>query len=418
LTETGEIILSSNKQRVWVASELYYPELTSTGYFLTGIAEGLASEFEVHVLCGQPSYLVRGTRAPKQETRNGVDVYRCAATTFDKDRLILRAFNTFTVSLSFFFAALFRLQRGDILIAVTNPPLLPYLMAIACWLRRSKFVLLIHDVYPEVFVRLGMLPQQNFAIRMMDVASCWLYRTADTVVALGRDMQELAQAKIHSGGRRVVIATNWGDTEAIYPMPIENSALLKKIDLQGKFVAQYCGNIGRTHGMEDLVGAAMLLKGDDIFQILVIGWGARRQWLDAQISLRHLDNLMVCDPLPLEDLCDGLNSCNVAVISMAAGMSGISVPSRMYNVLAAGKPLIVICDSNSEIAAVVMEEKIGWVIPPGRPDMFVAALREAKNNPDLLDKMGKRARAAAEAKYTASTVVAIYKNIVAALRPR
>jgi hypothetical protein len=114
-----------NNQRVWVVSELYSPELTSTGYFLTGIAEELAQVYDVHVLCGQPSYWARGVKASRREMRNGVDVQRCWATTFDKNKLLFRIINLITISFSVFFAAFFRFRQGDIIIAVTNPPLLP-----------------------------------------------------------------------------------------------------------------------------------------------------------------------------------------------------------------------------------------------------------------------------------------------------
>ena len=137
----------SNSQRIWIVSELYYPELTSTGYFLTGIAEGLASVYDVSVLCGQPSYWARGTSAPTREICNGVDVCRCWATTLDKNKVVFKIVNLVTISLSIFFSALFRFRGGDIVIAVTNPPLLPYLALLACRTRGGRFVLLVHDVY-------------------------------------------------------------------------------------------------------------------------------------------------------------------------------------------------------------------------------------------------------------------------------
>src|ERR1700733_14737681 len=145
------------KRRIWIISELYYPELTSTGYFLTGIAEGLATAYDVSVLCGQPSYWARGVRAPVHEIRNGVNVQRCRATTLDKNRPLFKIINLITVSVSIFLVALFRLRRGDIVIAVTNPPLLPYVAAFACRLKGAHIVPLIHDVYPEVLTRLDIL---------------------------------------------------------------------------------------------------------------------------------------------------------------------------------------------------------------------------------------------------------------------
>src|ERR1700733_10228359 len=86
------------KRRIWIISELYYPELTSTGYFLTGIAEGLAADYDISVLCGQPSYWARGVRAPSREVLNGVDAQRCWATTLDKNEPLFRIINLCTIT--------------------------------------------------------------------------------------------------------------------------------------------------------------------------------------------------------------------------------------------------------------------------------------------------------------------------------
>jgi len=403
-----------NSQRIWVVSELYYPEVTST--FLTEISEGLAGVYDVSVLCGQPSYLVRGVRAPVREMRNGVDVKRCRATTLDKNRLVSKVVNLITISVSIFAAALCRFRRKDIIIVVTNPPLLPYLMALACRLKGARFVLLVYDVYPEIFTRLGIFSQESLVVRLMDLASRWLYNSASRIIVLGRDMRDLVGEKLKGRRNRVVIATNWGDTKAVFPQPLSENLLLDKLNLRGRFVAQYCGNIGRTHGIKDIAEAAELLASDDKFQFLLIGWGAKKRWAIEHKQARKLDNLTILDPLPQEEFCDGLNACNVAIISFSSGMAGISVPSRMYNVLAAGKPLLAVCDDNSELAAVVREEAIGWVISPGRPDLIVSALREAKANPERLRAMGERARQAAEKKYTLGYVLQVYKDTIEGLR--
>lgn len=406
----------AHHKRIWIVSELYYPELTSTGYFLTGIAEGLASEYDVSVLCSQPSYWNRGVRAPIREMRNGVDVLRCRATTLDKNKLVSRILNLFTISVSISAAALFRIKRGDIVIAVTNPPSIPYLIALVCRLKGARFVLLIHDVYPDILTRLGILSPQSFFARLMDRSTRWLYNRASRIIVLGRDMRKLVYAKLNSRQDRVVVATNWGDIEAIVPQPLSENRLLDKLNLKRHFVAQYCGNIGRTHGMNDLANAAEALASDPEFHFLVIGWGAKKRWLMKQKQSRKMENLTILDPLSQKEFCDGLNACNVAIITFSSGMAGISVPSRMYNVMAAGKPLLAVCDDDSELAAVVREEEIGWVVPPGRADLIVATLYEAKSNPERLRSMGERARKASETKYNSNYVLQVYKSIIESLR--
>ena len=106
----------------WVISELYYPEETSTGHFMTGIAEALATVGDVAVICAQPTYSRRGLMAPKAETRNGVRVLRCRSTRFDKNRWVLKILNAITAALSLFVTALRSICSGDRVIVVTTPP--------------------------------------------------------------------------------------------------------------------------------------------------------------------------------------------------------------------------------------------------------------------------------------------------------
>lgn len=403
-------------QHVWVVSELYYPELTSTGYFLTGIAEGLAELYDVSVLCGQPSYWARGVRAPAREMLNGVDVRRCRSTTLDKNILLFKIINMITISVSIFLSGLFRFRRGDVVIAVTNPPLLPYLASFACRIRGARFVLLVHDVYPEILIRLGILKPRSKLIPLLDIASRWLYESASRIVVLGRDMQKIVCQKLTSCRDRVLIATNWASTEAISWQKRSESALLAKLNLRDKFVVQFWGNMGRPHCIEDLVDCAQLLVSDPDFHFLLIGWGTKKAWAIAEKQKRGLENLTVIDPLPREDSCDVQNACDIAINTLASGMTGISVPSRSYNVMAAAKPMIAVCDSGSELAALVTEEDIGWVVPPGRPDLIAAVLREAKSNRSGLSRMAERARNAVHTKYTRSHVLRVYQEMIGGLR--
>jgi glycosyltransferase involved in cell wall biosynthesis len=411
--ETLQIV--SKKQRVWVVSELYYPELTSTGYFLTGIAEGLACDYDVSVLCGQPSYWARGVSAPFREMRNRVNVQRCRATTLDKNKLPGKIINLITISLAIFLAALFRFRRGDIIIVVTNPPLLPYLAALACRVRGARIILLVHDVYPEILTRLGILKPQSIPLRLLNRASVWLYQSTDRILVLGRDMQSLIAAKIPSRRDRVVIATNWANTEMIAPVPRSGNQLLDSLKLKDKFVVQFFGNMGRPHCIEDLLGAAELLRPDPEIHFLLVGWGVKKVWAVKEQQARKLDNMTIIDPLPREQSCDVQNACDIAINTLSSDMSGISVPSRTYNVMASGKPMLAVCDDDSELAAVVHEERIGWVVPPGRPDLLAAAIRAAKADPDELRSMGERAYQAAEAKYTIASVLKVYTTLIEGL---
>jgi colanic acid biosynthesis glycosyl transferase WcaI len=400
--------------RVLVVSELYWPEETSTGYLLTRIAEGMAETLPVSVLCAQPTYAARGTRAAARETRNGVDVRRVWGTALDKNVLPFRLLNAVTISLALFAATVRHLRRGDRVLVVTNPPFLPALVALACALRGARPVLLVHDVYPEAIVRSNLLGPSHPVVRVLGWLNDRLYRRMDRIVVLGRDMHARLARRLGGDERRLAIIPNWADLDLVAPAPREDNALLREHGLADRFVLQYCGNMGRTHNIEILLEAARRLQGSlPAALFLFIGSGARKPLVEA--AARAEGNVRSLAPCPRHDLPVFLNACDVAVISFVPGMSGVSVPSRMYNVLASGKPIVAVADEDSELAQVVREADVGWVVPPDDVEALVQAVTEAHADPARRAAMGERARRYAVERCGLEPVVASYRTLMESL---
>lgn len=405
--------MKSTQKRVWVISELYYPEETSTGYFLTCTAEGLVQHFPVSVLCSQPTYAARGQRAARYEVHNGVQIHRCWGTTFNKDRLLLRLVNMVTITLSIFFNALLRIRPGDCVLVVTNPPPLPFAVSFICTLRRAHCILIIHDVYPEVLVATDIASPRSMLTRFVGWLNRLLYRSCARIVVLGRDMRKLAQRKLLPNDRRVTIIENWSDLHLVQPQFRADNALLNELQIADKFVLQYAGNMGRTHGLEYLVASArQLVHIHPEIHFLFVGTGAKKDWLEQTVKKENLSTITLLGKQPRSQLSKLLNACDVAVITYREGMSGVSVPSRMYNIMAAGKPIIAMADLDSELARVVMEEQIGWIVLPGDETGLVGAVLEASRQPVRLLEMGLRARRAAETKYSLERANHAYKDLV------
>jgi glycosyltransferase involved in cell wall biosynthesis len=398
--ETRPSPQSSQKARVWVVSELYYPEDTSTGYYLTGIAEGLTGRFRVEVLCSQPSYSKRGTKADRRECHNGVQIQRCWGTTWNKDSIPLRIINLCTISCSIFFALLLRVRPRERVLTVTNPPLLPFLVSLACRLKNATCVLLIHDVYPEVLVAVGALRDDTWLTRIANLCVRRLYQRCRRIVVLGRDMRELIRQKLKGDVNKVVIIPNWADTDLVQPIPRARNALLKQLQLSDKFIVLYAGNLGRSHDVESILAAAELLKDQTEVRFLIVGCGAKKAWAGTQIQRKNLGNVTLLDRVPRAELPHLLNAGDVALISFLSGMAGVSVPSRMYNFLAAGTPIVAATDPTSEVAWVIREQQVGWVVQQQDPQCLAETIERAKRDPERLAEMSHRARHAAVNEYS------------------
>ncbi len=404
--------------RLWVVSELYYPEQTSTGYFLTRIAEGLARSMPVEVVSGQPTYSEQGLRAPSREERGGVLIHRVPATHFSKDRLALRALNVLTLSLSIAWFALTRFRRGDRLLVVTNPPTLPPLVGLIARWKRIDAHLLVHDVYPEVLSATGFLRADGIAYRLLARLFAATFRLYGSIVVLGRDMAEVVRAKLgatsEEEGERITIIANWGDVDEIVPLSRERNPFLTSNGIDAPCVIQFSGNIGRTHDVETILAAARRLRGRPDIMFVFVGYGGKTGAVAEAIASGELLNVRLLPRQPREMLGPMLASATATIIAFVGDMKGLSVPSRMYNVLSAGTPIIAIADPDSELALVVREEQAGWVLAPGDVAALAALVENLANKQGMAEarRRGANGRAAVVMRYTLASVIDRFRTLI------
>lgn len=402
---------TENENCLWVVTELYYPEDNQTGYYLTRIAEGLAEKFDVKVICGQPNYAARGVRAPKTEKRRGVEIYRVWGTTLNKDVLAYRLINMLTLGASIFFKTLFNIKKKDEIIVVSAPPSLPFITALAAKIRRSPYTLIIQDKYPEILIAVGKSKSDSLFIKILDRLNGWLYGNAEKIIVVGRDMEELVAGQLNKDESRekIQVIQNWASLEEIEPLPRENNPILKEHNLTEKFVFLYAGNMGHPQDLETIVECAEKLNDDERFHFLFIGSGVKRKWLEKEISENKIKNVTILPPRPRGEQKTFLNACDVGLVPLVEKMSGVAMPSRTYNFLAAGIPILALTEENSEIARVIREDKVGWYVPPLEPERLYEAIIKIYEEREKLPAMKKAARQVALEKYSPEAAIKKYQ---------
>ncbi len=409
----GTKISTEKRKRLWVVSELYYPEETSTGYYLTKIAEGLADTFEVKVICGQPNYSARGTTAPKFERYKKVDIYRAFGTRLNKNIILYRLINMSTLSLSIFFKSLFKFGENDKVLVVTTPPLLPFITGLSSILKKSKHLLLIHDNYPEILIAVGKAKEDSAFTKFLGTLNRWLYRKADKIIVVGRDMQKLVSDKMHGvETEKISVIPNWAELETVSPSPRESNELLQELNLSEKLVFLYAGNMGYPNDIESFLEVAEILSNDHRFHFIFLGGGVKRSLLDNQAKTKQLKNITMLDPKPRSEQQIFLNACDVAVVSLVKKMWGVSMPSRTYNILAAGKPILALCEKESELDIVVKEDNVGWSILPNNPELLLKTVEDIFENKHNLAEMGQNARKSAVSRYSLEKAVKEYSKVL------
>lgn len=374
-----------SRPRLLFMNQYYWPGVEATANLLHDLCRQLAEEFDVSVVTGM-THDPDG-QAPRS-VRDGVEIVRVSSTSFDRRRLSLRSVNYLTyIGLSLLEGM--RASRPDLVLCMTDPPMIADIALAVAKRFRVPLVVISQDVFPEIAVEVRRL-ENPAVIAVLRQAIRFYLRRADRVVAIGDTMRDRLVAK-GAPAERIRVIPNWVDTHAITPAPRSNE-WSREHGLDAGFVVMHSGNIGHAQDLDSLVRAATFLRDLDDLVIAVIGGGARLGELQELAGILEVDSLRFHPYQPREALSLSLSSADVHVVGLARGLSGYVVPSRLYGILAAGRPVIVAAESSSETARIVERVGCGVVVPPGRPELLAAAIREARAGGWDLDAMGRRGR--------------------------
>jgi colanic acid biosynthesis glycosyl transferase WcaI len=236
---------------------------------------------------------------------------------------------------------------------------------------------------------------QNAAVNAsLDRINRYLLRHADAVIALGDRMRRRLVEEKGANPARVHIIHNWADCDAIVPGPKDN-AFAREHGLADRFVVMHSGNVGLSQSLEVLIEAADRLRSKERLTIAIVGDGSKRLSLERMAVDRGLQNVRFFPYQPKALLHDSFSAADVFVVSLKSGLEGFIVPSKVYGILAAGRPYIAATDESAEPAVIAREYGCGLVAAPGDPDALAAAIVALHDNPAAARDMGARARQAA-----------------------
>jgi glycosyltransferase involved in cell wall biosynthesis len=379
----------TDKKRLLIYAHYYVPDVASTGQILRELAEGMLEAFDVTVICVVPSYtgIIRDKYKKQkyyEETINGVKVLRIRVPEFNKESKVSRVKNI----ISYFFgamAATFKVGKMDYVYSISQPPILGGLLGVwGKWVKRVKYIYNIQDFNPEQTMTVGYSRNKLILKAMMwlDKFSC---KRADKVILVGRDMIETLKKRF--GGKRMpnyCFINNWVDEKEICPLSDDNEKVMafkKQYGLCGKFVIMYSGNIGLYYDLENLMrilkefrkGKTMDgqseegMKTADGREVVFafVGAGSVLNKLIIYKEKHHIDNVVFIPYQDKADLIYSLNAGDVHWCVNAKGIKGISVPSKCYGIMAAGKPVLGVLEEGSEARLLIEDIECGLCCEPG-----------------------------------------------------
>ncbi len=398
--DTGEAMKAPRPRKVIFVNRYFFPDVSATSQMLSDLAVRLAQAgVDVHVICSRQLYEDAAAGLPPRERVQGVEVHRVWTAKFGRASLRGRALDY----ASFYLMATTRLwsllRGGDVAVVKTDPPLLSVPAAAVVALRGAKLVNWLQDVFPEVASHLGVARLPVFIHTGLQAVRDRSLVFAKANVVLGARMRDyLARRDIEPETLHII--ENWADGAAVVPKPASESALRTRLGLQRRFVVEYSGNLGRAHEFDTLLAAAHELRNDPAFAFLMIGGGAGMRALQLCVRESGLTNFHFLPYQPREALADGLAAADVHLASLLPALEGLIVPSKIYGILAAGRPAVFIGDADGEIALLLREAKCGLSVRCGEGAALADALRGLQRDTELARSMGRNARAAFETAFT------------------
>lgn len=396
---------------VTFATISFYPEITGTGQILTDLALALSKDgLSVRVFTAQPHYYSKHEKLPDRENYRGIEIFRIPSTTFNKNNRLGRIFNW----ASFAFSALLRLlfdRNSDPLLIVSSPPVLPFAGWILKRLKGKSYILLLHDIYPEIGVKLGFFKPGGLTVRIWNWLNKKAFASASKVIVLASDMASKIHDRYGNENGKVKVIHNWADGSFIRPIAKRDSLFLKDKPLSYRLLIQYAGNLGFNHDLEPLVEAAKALSSLDI-GFLFIGEGGKKEKLQALTRRYQLKNVHFFPFVPREILPHSLGASDLSVVTLEEALEGLAVPSKFYSILASGKAVLGILSPNCEMAEIIEKNRCGFVTPHHDSKALINVLKRCYDEPELLEEMGRNARACFEKNFTRERAASKYKEII------
>lgn len=405
--------LRSTSRRIIFLNRFFFPDHSATSQILSDLAFHLAGcGIDVHVVTSRQRYDDPHAHLLEAESIGSVAVHRVSTTRFGRSGLVGRGFDY----MSFYTAAcrsvLAWAKPGDILVAKTDPPLLSVAAMRTVKRRGLHLVNWLQDLYPEIAAALGVPfikgPLAQGLLQLRDAS----LRTADVNVVVGERMAEIVRARGISPDR-VRVIPNWCDDEEIQPIAALDNPLRREWGLGGRFVVGYSGNLGRAHEFETVLAAAERRRSDPGLCFLFIGGGNKFAELADATRARGVDHLFRFQSYQERALLKlSLGVADVHLISLRPEVEGLIVPSKIYGIAAAGRPIIAVAASDGEAATLVRRHHCGVVIEPGDGEGLAEALRCLRADHRMLAEMGRCARAMLDAHFTRRQAFARWRDLL------
>ena len=356
-------------KKIFLISEYILPTQNTTGYLFHKLHKNLKQQYGDNL-----QIIVKEDPIHKIE-----DAILVADVNLNKKKLIQRLFFELVISFKFLIKILQHIGKGEVVFSGTTPIFLLPVIYIAKKIKKFKWILLVHDVFPENLIAAKVLKQNNIFYKILKFFFDKFYAEADKRIVIGKDMKDLIDVKVSISDS--IIIQNWIDHHDIEVQEKNKNKILETLGWQSEApIFYFFGNIGRVQGIKNIIDALELIPVGQRPKVLFIGGGAYEDELKNQIAQLNDQNIQYIGRLDPSKKSDGLNAGDIAIVTLAEDMYGLGVPSKAYYSMAADKPLLAIMGVESEVSSMIQQHNLGWNVPAGEPQILAKLFSNIHQN--------------------------------------
>lgn len=380
--------LTSKNFNLLIITQFFPPDYAATGQLIQELANQLGQKnINVNIFTGQPGYAFKQKKAPPKEIKKNITIQRSRATRFWSHRIRGKTLNGIIFTLRSACYLFKNAYRNDLVILTTAPPFLSVIGYLANCIFGINYVCLIYDLYPEAAVEIGVISRKSLVTKLWNKINTIIWYKSLKIVVLSETMKQRIIAKNPLIFSKISVIHNWADAEWIKPINKQHNWFACRYGIAHKFTVLYSGNLGRCHDVDTILGAIKLLR-DYPVQFVFIGAGAKHDLCRQTVTELNLNS---CIFLPYQDrakLPYSLTACDLALVTIAPGLEGVIVPSKVYGIMAAGKAIAAICESHSYLRKLITDAECGAYFNNNCSEDLARFILTLASNPELTSKMG------------------------------
>ncbi len=395
-----------------VITQFFPPDYAATGQLVEELVNQFRlSDIDVKVFTGQPGYAFHSSSAPLYERMGSLQIKRSRAAQFWPKQVRGKAINGVLFTVRAALHLLKNCRHRNLLVVTTAPPFLPILGYFNHLLFKVPYVCVLYDLYPDIAIELGVLSNRHWLARFWQGMNERIWRNARGLIVLSPDMKQRIVGHCPAVADKISVIHSWADSDWITPMPKEKNWFALRYDAVQPFTILYSGNMGRCHDMETILETAKLLRNQPV-QFMCVGNGAKRRELMEQVQELGLKNFLFLPYQDREVLPYSLTACDVSLVSVSEGVESLVAPSKLYPAMSTGRPVTVICPSNSYLNQLIADAQCGKTFRNGDAKGLAAFIQELMGDRVLAERMGMLGRRYLKNNFTPKIIAQQYLAVL------